>query len=110
MTEDLKELFVQARESFARVHRYATHDNAPAYMSVPADPKRDADLLHVAALDALEREVEALEAHLDAVCSVVGHSPYAAPPVSSVVALHVQRGREAEDKLRQIRALVNEVL
>jgi hypothetical protein len=64
MSDDVKALLRQARAAFTAVHRYATQPNAPAYMSVPADRKRDADLLHVDALDELE-------AHIDGECQRV---------------------------------------
>jgi hypothetical protein len=56
---DVKALLKTARESFMRVHRYATRqEGSSPYMSIPADKERDADLLHYDALDALEAHID----------------------------------------------------
>jgi hypothetical protein len=41
------------REAMHRMHRLATGQSDRAYMSIPADPKRDADLILSAAIDEL---------------------------------------------------------
>jgi hypothetical protein len=55
----------EIREAFFRVHRYATGRSDRAYMSIPADPERDADLIVCAAIDELGglREALALAEH-----------------------------------------------
>lgn len=40
------EALLELRATFRIVHRVATHQSNEAYMSIPADPKRDADLRH----------------------------------------------------------------
>lgn len=45
----------QIREAFQKVHRVATNQTREAYMTIPPDPKRDADLIVGAAIDELER-------------------------------------------------------
>lgn len=50
------------RDALNRMHRYATWDG-PSYMSIPANPRRDADLILSAAIDELER----LRAELESV-------------------------------------------
>ena len=52
------------REALERIHRVASGVSDEAYMSIPADPKRDADLLLAAAIDelvALRARVKDLE-------------------------------------------------
>lgn len=41
------------RKALQRIHHVATGQSDRAYMSIPADPKRDADLLLSAAIDEL---------------------------------------------------------
>jgi hypothetical protein len=43
------------REALARLHRVASGQSSEAYMSIPARPDVDADLLLIAALDELEQ-------------------------------------------------------
>lgn len=43
------------REAFLRIHDVAMGREARAYMSIPADPRRDADLIVSAAIEELER-------------------------------------------------------
>lgn len=45
----------EIRDAFLRMHKYATTEGASPYMSIPADPERDADLILSAAIDELER-------------------------------------------------------
>lgn len=63
----------QIREAFFRLHDNASGRTARSYMSIPPDPKRDADLILVAAIDELVElrakmttAVDALEACEDA--------------------------------------------
>ncbi len=41
------------REAMMKMHRRATGDDRSVYMSIPADPERDADLILSAAIDEL---------------------------------------------------------
>lgn len=52
----------QIRDAFHLIHRVATGQSDRGYMSIPADPERDADLIVAAAID----ELEALRAERDA--------------------------------------------
>jgi hypothetical protein len=45
----------EIREAFLLVHRVATGVSERSYMSIPADPERDADLIVMAAIDELEQ-------------------------------------------------------
>lgn len=45
----------EIRKAFLAMHHYATKENAPTYMSVPADRERDADLILSDAIDELEK-------------------------------------------------------
>lgn len=50
------------REALQRIHRVAIGESDRAYMSIPADPRRDADLILSAALDELEQRRKSHEA------------------------------------------------
>lgn len=50
----------EVRESFHLIHRVATGQSDRAYMSIPADPRRDADLIVSAAIDELAAARNAL--------------------------------------------------
>lgn len=54
----------EIRKAFLAMHHYATKENAPTYMSVPADRERDADLILSDAIDELEK----LRANENATC------------------------------------------
>lgn len=56
----------EINEAFQRIHRYATQDGAPAYMSIPADPERDADLILCDAIKELD-SLRANQADMDRV-------------------------------------------
>ena len=57
----------EIRKAFLAMHHYATKENAPTYMSVPADRNRDADLILSAAIDELEKlRSEVIAAKADA--------------------------------------------
>ena len=43
----------ELREALQRIHRVATRQTSESYMSIPADPARDADLLIGGAIDEL---------------------------------------------------------
>jgi len=43
----------EIREALHRIHRYATGQSDRSYMSIPADPERDADLIVARAIDEL---------------------------------------------------------
>lgn len=58
---DIKKL----REALSKMHARACDDTSQVYMSIPADPQRDADLLLSAALDELE-ELRSKHAALEA--------------------------------------------
>lgn len=45
----------EIRKAFQRVHHKAIGTDDRAYMSIPADPERDADLIVSAAFDELEK-------------------------------------------------------
>jgi len=44
----------ELRDALLKMHARATGDQSAVYMSVPADPRRDADLMLMAALEELE--------------------------------------------------------
>ena len=45
----------EIRKAFSKVHKRACGDTDEVYMSIPADPRRDADLIISAAIDELEQ-------------------------------------------------------
>lgn len=66
MNDDVKRALEELTRTFAIVHRKATHQTDEAYMSIPANPKRDADLRHAAAVEALRAHIDAEPARLAA--------------------------------------------
>lgn len=56
----------EIRAAFMRVHHRACGDDREVYMSVPADPERDADLIVTAAIDELAALREALKKCVEA--------------------------------------------
>lgn len=64
----------EIRKAFQRVHHVATGQSVRAYMSIPADPARDADLIVCAAIDELEElrlNVDRLSDEFDLIGNVV---------------------------------------
>lgn len=45
----------EIRAAFQKIHKVASNQSDAAYMSIPADPERDADLIVAAAIDELEK-------------------------------------------------------
>lgn len=66
MQDDVKKALEELEQTFAIVHRVATHQSDAAYMSIPADPKRDADLRHMVAVESLRAHIDAEPARLAA--------------------------------------------
>lgn len=66
MSDDVKKALEELEQTFAIVHRVATHQSDAAYMSIPADPKRDADLRHMVAVESLRAHIDAEPARLAA--------------------------------------------
>lgn len=66
MNDDVKKALEELTQTFAIVHRVATHQTDDAYMSIPANPKRDADLRHAAAVEALRAHINGEPARLAA--------------------------------------------
>lgn len=63
------------RKALQHIHHVAIGESDRAYMSIPADPKRDADLILVAAID----ELDALRADLARVSGELGLPPSVGP-------------------------------
>lgn len=66
MNDDVKKALEELEQTFATVHRVATHQTDEAYMSIPADPKRDADLRHMVAVETLRTHIDGEPARLAA--------------------------------------------
>lgn len=76
----------QIRAAFMRVHDYAVRDSRSSYMSIPADPSGDADLIVCAAIDelgALRARVRELEAAAQQALSVVGYALHGGPSAAT---------------------------
>jgi len=85
------------REALERIHRVASGVSDEAYMSIPADPKRDADLLLSAAIDelvALRERVKELEAEASGSDRLIGRQGSLL-----TAAVNVLRGAPPEDTL-----------
>jgi uncharacterized membrane protein len=71
----------EIREAFLKIHHNATQKSGRSYMSIPADPERDADLIVNAAIDELEQlrqsdaKLEKLRVVLDAILENGTESP-----------------------------------
>ena len=98
MSADIKTL----RNALSAMHAVACGDSTRAYMSIPADPKRDADLLLSGALDELER----LRAERDDLLAALKWALPFAEKYENTVFPGGPRQKLMEAKLAEVRAAI----